>query len=323
MGITRGGARLLLEESKKRQFSGSVLQLGRQDIYFSMDDLRGWAQTHDVKLSPVPEVRIVKNPWIGRDCIDDNTFFTALGFNEVHSCDHSEYEGATHVFDLNLDVPEKYHGSYDVIFDGGTLEHVFHVPNVLKNIYKLLKPGGRIIHAAPTSNFADHGFYMFSPTFFFDYYGTNGYQIDTAQLFEFTIKANSPWRIYDCSPGLLAPLSVGGLNQNLWGTYFVASKTSSSTYDKIPQQGFYTKLWQDGHKTDSLPLTDSQELTQKTPSRIRYIAKKILGPNGAHIVKGMLGIHLAKKLLKKKSSKFTPSDKFAPIPERLNSRAMY
>ena len=60
-----------------------------------------------------------------------------------------------------------------MIIDGGTMEHIFHIPNVLNNIYRMLRVGGRIIHISPSSNYVDHGFYSFSPTLFYDFYQTN------------------------------------------------------------------------------------------------------------------------------------------------------
>ena len=37
MGITRGSAKLLLEESKRRAFEGSVLELGKMFVFFDQD----------------------------------------------------------------------------------------------------------------------------------------------------------------------------------------------------------------------------------------------------------------------------------------------
>ena len=67
---------------------------------------------------------------------------------EVDIMDFSDYESNI-IQDLNTliknhDIFEKY----DLIIDGGTLEHVFHVPNAFENFFKLLKIGGRILHFA-------------------------------------------------------------------------------------------------------------------------------------------------------------------------------
>ena len=122
-----------------------------------------------------------------KGCINDVSFFKSIGFQSVESCDVSDYEGTKHVLDLNLPVPMDFYDSYDVIVDGGTLEHIFNIPQVLENIFNMLKTGGRIIHLTPTSNFVDHGFYMFSPTLFFDYYTVNRWNIVTNYLINNTI----------------------------------------------------------------------------------------------------------------------------------------
>ena len=66
--------------------------------------------------------------------------FEALGFDTVHSFDYSDYEGATSLLDLNSGVvPDSAVGQYDVVFDSGTIEHVFYVPNSLKAIVDTTK----------------------------------------------------------------------------------------------------------------------------------------------------------------------------------------
>jgi hypothetical protein len=46
-----------------------------------------------------------------------------LGF-EVSSVDASDYEGATIVHDLNIPIPRELVEQFDIVWDGGTLEHV-------------------------------------------------------------------------------------------------------------------------------------------------------------------------------------------------------
>jgi len=43
--------------------------------------------------------------------------------------DYSDYEGAEIILDPNNIVLQEYHEKFDVVFDGGTCEHVFNVPN--------------------------------------------------------------------------------------------------------------------------------------------------------------------------------------------------
>jgi hypothetical protein len=154
MAIDRGTARLLLSEHANRPFGGSILQLGRQAILFNEKQLRTWSLQAGSNVKWLDEPAPVNG---GKDNVpgenlNDTDFFRLLGFDEVASCDLSSYESATFRVDLNLPVGPELHDRFDVIFDGGTMEHVFNVPTVLANIHAMLKVGGRVIHVAPSSN---------------------------------------------------------------------------------------------------------------------------------------------------------------------------
>src|SRR5439155_8100430 len=60
-------------------------------------------------------------------------FLKLLGAEEVVSIDISDYEGASLVHDMNEPIPDRWKGQYDLVFDGGTLEHVFNFPAAIKN----------------------------------------------------------------------------------------------------------------------------------------------------------------------------------------------
>ena len=75
--------------------------------------------------------------------------------------------------DLNDPVPPEFENRFGLVFDGGTVEHIFDVRRVMLNITRMLRPGGCAVHVC--SSGMDHGFYAFSPVFFFDFYGVNGF----------------------------------------------------------------------------------------------------------------------------------------------------
>ena len=81
--------------------------------------------------------------------VDFPSILRSLNIVEVDIMDFSDYEGANIIQDLNTliknhDIFEKY----DLIIDGGTLEHVFHVPNAFENFLSYLKLVGEfyILH---------------------------------------------------------------------------------------------------------------------------------------------------------------------------------
>tara|TARA_S200000501_G_scaffold373465_1_gene420648 strand:- start:1173 stop:1676 length:504 start_codon:yes stop_codon:yes gene_type:complete len=118
----------------------------------------------------------------------------------------------------------------------------------------MLKVGGRVIHMLPSSNWVDHGFYMFSPTIFHDYYSANNWAIETARIIELTRRHNiDPWRIYNYEPGILNPLSSGGFDKGyLVNIFFVVTKTNKSVCSQIPQQSRYQMgKWNTASQNDS------------------------------------------------------------------------
>lgn len=252
MGIARGGSKLLLMESLKGGFRGSIMQLGRQDMYFSYESLQEQASQEGIALRPLQRITKRANPYYRDiDAIDDVSYFHSLGFDTVHSIDASGFEESTYVHDMNRPVPASLHNRYEVIFDGGTIEHIFHVPNVLENIHSMLKEGGKIIHYTPVHNFVDHGFYGFSPCFFHDYYAANRYELGTCYLEgnRSPLDHFSEPVLFEYTPGSMDQYSVGGLNRetmngcDMLGVFFSAIKTGNSVSGIIPQQGFYLKAW--------------------------------------------------------------------------------
>lgn len=240
MGIARGAYRLLLDAKKKEYLKGeSILQLGRQCILFDEATLKKYAPIHGVKLENVQTQLSFNDHHKKLGYIDDFTLFKSLGFKNVSSMDNKDYEGADMIFDLNYPIPEKYHNKFDVIYDGGTAEHVFHFPKLLENLHLLLKEGGVIIHLSPSNNHADHGFYMFSPQIFSYYYSANHYEILTSHYFEYEPIHTQPWTIYNYSPGVIDHLAYGGFGKKMLGIHIVVKKTAQSTCGIIPQQGIY------------------------------------------------------------------------------------
>jgi SAM-dependent methyltransferase len=246
MGMDKGGAKLLLSEALQRPFKGQLLTLGRQDVHFTFKELQKAAKELGAKLhEPCPITFSNKAESALKGHISDETFFKALGFSDVAAMDYSPFESARYIFDLNSrELPEHLLAAFDVIIDGGTIEHVFHLPNALNNIHRMLRPHGRIIHLAPSSNYMDHGFYMFSPTLFWDFYRANNYKIKMFQVFTHTRRpAIDPWEVSDYEPGCLNQVSFGGLDDKMYGIFCVAMKNEDSTGDNIPQQGAYMEIW--------------------------------------------------------------------------------
>lgn len=99
------------------------------------------------------------------------TLMEKLGLGQIEAMDFSDYEGATHIHDLNKPVPETLWNRFDFIFDGGTIEHVFNVPMALENVFRMLKPGGRFVSANGMNGWPGHGIYQFNPELVWTFWG--------------------------------------------------------------------------------------------------------------------------------------------------------
>lgn len=243
MAMTRGLLPVLLREGVQRPFSGRVLTLGRQDILFSLEVLKCLAGECEFRLGDMscPQLSL-KEDFAAKGYLLDEFFWKSLGFSAVDCLDCVADESPTVIFDLNnVCVPEWLQGRFDVIVDGGVMEHIFHVPHVLQNLYHMVCPGGRIIHLSPTSNFVDHGFYMFSPTLFWDFYKANGFEMNTFQFVRGFPRMEGDCEFLDYVPGMLDGTSFGGLDGGMYGTVCIVTKTSSSTSNRIPRQGLYAE----------------------------------------------------------------------------------
>lgn len=88
---------------------------------------------------------------------------TALGYGQIEALDASAFEGAQHIHDLNEPIPDSLTAQFDVVFDGGTIEHIFDVPAVFENVLNMLKPGGVFVSANGMNGWWGHGLYQFGP----------------------------------------------------------------------------------------------------------------------------------------------------------------
>src|SRR2546426_934602 len=94
-------------------------------------------------------------------------FLRLIGAKEIVSVDRSDFEGATLLHDLNEPFPDEERGRFNLVFDGGTLEHIFNYPAALRHCLELVGTGGHFITIAPAHNMMGHGFYQISPELFF------------------------------------------------------------------------------------------------------------------------------------------------------------
>ena len=106
---------------------------------------------------------------------ETRSLFEAMGV-ETDFVDIVASRGCEIVMDLNEPALPAMIGAYDLIYDGGTMEHCFNVGQVMRNIHAMTRRGGYIVHLNPV-NYFNHGFYNFNPTFYHDFYTQSGNRI--------------------------------------------------------------------------------------------------------------------------------------------------
>ena len=107
--------------------------------------------------------------------VDSDSLFTLCGY-DLDCIDISAARGDEIIADMNQALPSELEGQFDVVYDGGTLEHCFNIAQAVKNMALACKVGGFCVNINPL-NVYNHGFYNFSPTFYADFYGCNGFKL--------------------------------------------------------------------------------------------------------------------------------------------------
>ncbi|MCL1985800.1 MAG: hypothetical protein FWG59_05065 [Betaproteobacteria bacterium] len=92
---------------------------------------------------------------------------------EYSAIDVIAHTGTEKIHDLNYPITDNLRDVFDIVVDGGTMEHCFNVPEVLFNIVKMLKLNGFILHISPIT-YPNHGYYNFNPVLFHEFYTHNG-----------------------------------------------------------------------------------------------------------------------------------------------------
>jgi len=234
MGITLEQAILLERWSRQHALRGRVLTLGVQHLDFNRGQL-------EIALGHSPASA---SGAVSQSSMSAEELFTRLGFDGVTAADVSSYEGANVVLDLNdSDVPSDLKGSSGLIVNGGTLEHVFHVPNALSNMTRMLAPGGCILHIMPCHNCVDHGFYQFGPTLVFDYYGAAGFAVlESAVVATRRPDLGRGAQVFPAPEGTFGIGLIGAV-PSLEPLLYVAlvRKTSTSLEAPVPTQRLYGK----------------------------------------------------------------------------------
>jgi len=129
MGITTEAVKFLIEGLKYGVNYENTITLGKQNLFVSPKKLEYIFKVYKKSYHQNPS----SSPYFA------DSLFSSLGAKKVWAIDNSDYEGANIIHDLNQPIDYKLFQNFDVVFDGGLLEHVFNFPIAIKIVCKWLK----------------------------------------------------------------------------------------------------------------------------------------------------------------------------------------
>jgi len=175
MGLVPAFVRFLLAAKRRGVSFDRTLTLGRQQWYVS--------RSTEIRLAREFGIPGAGNGELTHGGFADAFFRDWLGAREAVSLDASDFEGATRIHDLNRPVPPEWHEGFDVVLDGGTLEHIFNFPVAVESCMRMLKAGGTMFGFMPANNYCGHGLYQFSPELLFRIFSKeSGFRIERLLL---------------------------------------------------------------------------------------------------------------------------------------------
>ena len=237
MALEVTAAALLLKMRRDGVVPGRVLTLGHQ-------------HTH---IDPLTYRRILAR--LGRPVVDAVPVFaddllTAMGATGVESLDASTYEGATRVHDLNHPVPSQWHEEFDLVFDGGTLEHIFSFGAALKSCMQMVKPHGRFVSVTVPNNWCGHGFYQFSPELFFRALSPeNGFSI--VEMYFAAVDGSRYYEVTD--PAVVKSRVQLWTSEPLFLLIHARRDEVREIFATVPQQSDYVVDWVESSRMGTRP----------------------------------------------------------------------
>jgi SAM-dependent methyltransferase len=238
----------ILREHCHREIHGSVVQIGRQTVELTVPDMIRLFMRFGLSLNIFRDgvVEIDRQTLQARQktvrFVNDRTFFGALGAAEVHAVDHSDFEGADILHNMNEPIGASLEGIADLVLDGSTLDNVHDPALALMNYNRMLRPGGRVISINAAKPDVQGAYCGTPPEWFLDYYAANEYA--DCQVYAQLNLPNAKWQFAWDEPqaflamdykwvienGRAPPLQYDG-----WAfTIVVAEKGSASTWDRVP-----------------------------------------------------------------------------------------
>ena len=294
MGLDINSVRFLIQARRSGVEFGEVLTFGRQDLNVFPNKM--------VQLLEAAGYDATR--FKGQDkALHAEPCFLSLGATKVHSMDVSDFEGASVVHDLNQPITVALKERFDVVYDGGTLEHVFNFPTALKNCMEMVRVGGRFFTHTVANNWCGHGFYQFSPELFYRALSReNGFEVERMIIH----RAGPYGGWYEVADPERIRSRVELITFSPVMLLVQARRIASvPIFSQSPQQSDYTPRWQSRSTSgeDGQPLPNPYSAPRPWLSRYLPGLARLL-----HVIKIGVGLYWKQSLLNRKC--FRPARKF-------------
>ena len=171
----------LICQAARKQGGGAACSAGYPDLLVTAEHLSVLLGAEIAQRVAVREDSERILAWHGMRGVLDRVFDAASVFREIgyslDVVDIVQARGDEILVDLNRPLPPDFSRSYDLVLDTGTCEHCFHIGQAAINLASMVRTNGIIIQALPLNAY-NHGFYNANPTWFFDFYPCNGFEIE-------------------------------------------------------------------------------------------------------------------------------------------------
>jgi SAM-dependent methyltransferase len=195
-------------------------------------------------------------------------FLEFLGAQSVTEFDASDYEGAKAVHDMNKPLPSQWHKKFDLVFDGGTLEHIYNIPQAVENIGAMLRVGGHLALSTSGNNQTGHGFYQFSPEFCYRVFSEqNGWRTKLVMLVEHQKRPPRFWAVTDPEK-IRKRIEVQTSSQLL--IMILTERIGHPSQFTTPQQSDYSAIWNARTSAFADEPVAKLSLTTRVYKRLRW-----------------------------------------------------
>ncbi len=239
MGIVYEFASLMAKAKTKGTCFDQVVTIGHQTQCFSPREIEKLAATlsKQVNLKSLEKQEYV-----------DELFKVLFDSESVDSIDYSDYENSDIIHDMSKPLSSEHHQKYDVVIDGGTLEHVFNFPVAIANCMNLLKVGGSFFFFTPANNHMGHGFYQFSPELFYRIFQPeNGFEIQDVILAKHpypSVELSSSIKLYSVVDPARVKQRVGLVNNSpTMMMVHAIRKEAKPIFESSPIQSDYDAIY--------------------------------------------------------------------------------